>query len=184
MGGGPQDEPRHPTGRGVGAGFTSRACRRGTALLSLVNGLGQVVAPVVDASNDVLGRRVRVALTVSGLTTLVDVRPERWIGNTSDLAVLYVTGDCSGQGYIAAADSAGAMFPLAVAVGISPSEQILHVADNSVPVVALSVASSRSYGDNNCSSLGPAVTNNLLPVVTTLALSTLGPSPFRVVRTP
>jgi hypothetical protein len=142
------------------------------------------VAPVVDTSNDVAGRRVRVALTVSTFTTLVDVRPERWLGNTSDLAVLFATADCSGQGYISAADSAGAMFPLAVAVGIAPIEQVLHVADNSVPGVSLSVASMRTYGDNSCMALGPAVTNNLLPVVTTLALSTLGPGPFRVVRTP
>ncbi|MCC7179917.1 MAG: collagen-like protein [Acidobacteria bacterium] len=182
---GPQG-PAGPTGNAGPQGPAGPAGPTGPSgepVLQLLNANGGVIGPVVDVSNDVVARSVRVALDVGGYLALVDVRPDLWMGNTQTLEVLFAANDCTGAAYIAAGDSGGAMVPLTVAAGSVPGSQVLYVADNTVATQSLPIASKMTNSTPSCFVYtSPDTTSNLLPVVATLDLATLGPGPFRVVR--
>ena len=159
----------------------------GLPSLSLMNATGGFVAPVIDARTDpVVPRSVRVALDVAGYLALTDVGPNLWLGNmSSNQEVRFGTSDCTGPGYISSGGAiAESMVPLTVAAGSVPGAQVLHVADVTAIAQTLTMRAYRSPNGPGCVAHTPYIDANLLPVVATLDLSTLGPPPYRVVRTP
>lgn len=152
-----------------------------TSAFSLVNANGAVIAEVVDMRAQLNVPLAHVVLDIGGLTALVAVNKGAWVGNTNG-AVYYVSSNCTGASYIRR-DQDEYLMPLTVAVGDN-GNQTIFVADGNQPTETLQISSSRSLGSPSCSSFSASPTTELLPVGATLNTTTLGPSPYRIVRTP
>lgn len=155
------------------------------AALSLVNAYGTVVGVVTDVSVDFPEYRyVHVLLNtlVGGLPAVLRAGSQTFLGLRND-AVYYPTADCTGTGYIGIANPPNILPPAAVVGG--PGAQVLHVADPQAAPTSITGLAYRPSGAAGCQSTGGSFQySGMLPVASTLALSTLGPAPFRVVRTP
>ena len=154
----------------------------GTSLLSLVDANGGFVAPVTDTFLSSNPSQVRVALTVGGVLAIAAVGRDLWFGNYGG-NVLFQSTDCSGPAYIEVLAEL-AVYPPTVVVNNVPGAQVLYVADNTAaPLTGQTYQSELNPFQSNCIAVA-TVRSFALPVVSTLDTSTLGPPPYRVVRTP
>jgi hypothetical protein len=163
--------------------------RGAASVLSLVNANGEFIGPVVNTFVDTilevqsLGRirnATRVVLDVDGWPALVDVTGGWWLGNRDSL--FFQSTNCTGQVYVYGSSIDNLTVPLTVTAG-PPGSQVPYVADNNASPVSL-VTRSWAYGPQQVCITRDDSMSGPYPVVATLPLSTLGPAPYRVVRTP
>lgn len=152
-----------------------------TAVLSLADANGVVIGPVVDTSYDLYSGIAHVLVTVGGLPAVVGVNKTTWIGNVSG-SVYFESLDCTGIAYIQRGQDER-VFLATAAVGV-PGNQFIFVADGSAPNTAIQARSALQPGGASCASVGPYPLSEVVASVASIAASNLGPSPFRVVRTP
>lgn len=131
---------------------------------------------------------VLVMLEVAGRLVTAHAYPSYWFGNyLSNDAVLFTTTGCGGTAYIKEMEgNVQKILPDTVVTGPETGVQTLHISELLAPV-PITVRSYRRYNVDGCIPMLPSAyypVSGARPVAATLDLSTLGPPPFSVVRTP
>ncbi|MEZ5416579.1 MAG: hypothetical protein R2708_04465 [Vicinamibacterales bacterium] len=134
--------------------------------------IGQVVA--AD------GVTVYAVVAIGPYLATVRVNKDSW-GPAPSRTVVYESADCTGQGYIPN-DGGTSVLDQAVVAG-TPGNQVVYVASHLATTTTIAPMSSRDYTTNTCQA-GVGSSLSVAPIAQSIAVSSFGPAPYSLVRTP